>query len=87
MTKLEQLQAKARREFAEKFEVVFEGTKLNMCRDEDYPKILSFQSSLIARAFDAGRKSVTDELNHEQQKLLEGFAHPKDCQSCNPNHD
>lgn len=41
-------------------------------------------------AFDAGfqeglqkgREEVLEEINHEQRKLLDGFAHPKDCKFC-----
>lgn len=31
---------------------------------------------------EAGRQEVFDEMKHEQQKMFDGFSHPKDCKEC-----
>lgn len=36
----------------------------------------------LKELYELGRKSVLDEMKHEQEKLLDGFAHPKDCKVC-----
>jgi hypothetical protein len=34
-----------------------------------------------------GRYEVLAELEHDKKKLLDGFAHPKDCPLCAPKED
>ena len=38
----------------------------------------------LTLAYQEGRCSVLAELNHETRQLLDGFAHPKDCEMCRP---
>lgn len=37
---------------------------------------------VLDEAYQAGRESVIAEFDHDQKKLLDGFAHPKDCGKC-----
>lgn len=36
----------------------------------------------LKKAYHAGRRDILDELAHEQRKLLDGLAHPKECGEC-----
>ena len=33
-------------------------------------------------SYKEGRKSVLDEIKHDQRKMLDGFSHPKSCEQC-----
>jgi hypothetical protein len=37
---------------------------------------------VLVLAYQKGRNSILKELEHEQQKFLDGFAHQKDCELC-----
>lgn len=41
-----------------------------------------FITTQLEIAWREGRKSVFQHLNHESNKMLDGFAHPKDCVIC-----
>jgi len=43
---------------------------------------LQFALAFLEVVYIEGRCSVLAEMNHEQKKLLDGFAHPKDCELC-----
>ncbi len=46
---------------------------------------LKFIQEHIEEAYKQGRKSIIDEVNHAQKKLLDGFSHSKDCEMCIDN--
>jgi len=37
---------------------------------------------VLNKVYQAGRDSLKIEMEHELQKLADGFAHPKDCEMC-----
>lgn len=45
-------------------------------------KVKKFLTYAIDKAYRAGRASILEELNHEQQKFVDGFRHPTDCKIC-----
>lgn len=58
--------------------------------DVKYEDVKQFIHSLLLEeanknrqlAYETGRKEVLDEIRHEQNKLIDGFSHPKDCKMC-----
>jgi hypothetical protein len=51
-----------------------------------FGEMKSFIRELLSKekeaSYQSGRQSVIDEIKHDQQKLLDGFSHPKDCEEC-----
>lgn len=51
-----------------------------------YNEIEDFIRTKLAESFKAGerkgRADILRELQHDQRKLLDGFAHPKGCEMC-----
>lgn len=39
---------------------------------------------ILTSIYQRGREDLQKEIAHEQRKLLDGFAHPKDCPQCSP---
>ncbi len=48
------------------------------------PEMAKWLRTTLTLAYQEGRCSVLAEQNHETRKLLDGFAHPKDCEMCRP---
>jgi len=42
----------------------------------------NFLSSFAEKIKEGVEKDTSDEINHAQRILLDGFAHPKDCKMC-----
>jgi len=58
--------------------------KLNKTDSETYIAIVKTgnMDTMFDFAYQCGRVDVLKELQHDQQKLLDGFSHPKDCEGC-----
>ena len=53
---------------------------------DDHIRSRKFENKIknaIITAIVEERNEMRDEVNHEQRKLLDGFAHPRDCSMCN----
>jgi len=83
----------------QKIENLFFGKLANKL-EELYPKHISKERStaLVFNAFanmifkeciaEVRRETIEEmkeEIKHEQQKMLDGFSHPKDCEMCKRN--
>ena len=57
--------------------------------DHDAPmwRIEEIITTALSKAKEQGRQEVLDEIEHEQRKLLDGFAHTADCPFCLTNNN
>jgi len=58
--------------------------KLSKEDKETYDRLVKYSdfNNLFIFAFSLGKIDILKEQMHDQQKLLDGFSHPKDCELC-----
>lgn len=54
---------------------------------EEMDQFIALASPIIAEYRQQGVEEYKDNLDHEQQKFLDGFSHPKDCEQCAQDND
>lgn len=61
-----------------------EGTELDGIIWVASDDVKDFIRSVEKEAYERGRQSILEHVEHEQQKFLDGFAHGDRCEKCGP---